>query len=110
MVSAQQLDLIGVQHLQSEEIRHALQAGHAPVHIVPQKQELSGGEVHAQLPDVVCEEVQVLQVAVDVSEYIHWWLHEQAPGLLFHYLYINNNNNNTYIHTLLVKNLINKFK
>ena len=47
-------------HLQSEEVCQALEAQHPPVDVVAEEEELPRREVHAQLPDVVREEIQVL--------------------------------------------------
>ena len=47
-------------HFEREEVCQALQPELTPVDVVTEEEELSRGEVHAKLPDVVREEVQVL--------------------------------------------------
>ena len=68
VVPPQQVHLVGQRELHNEQICHALQAAHAAVDVVPQKDEVARRQRHAQPPNVVGEEVQVLEVAVDVAE------------------------------------------
>lgn len=48
-------------HLERKQVSQAFQSEEPPVDVVPEKQELAGGEVHPQLPDVIREEVQILR-------------------------------------------------
>ena len=59
---------MGQRELHAKEVGHALQAAHAAVDVVAQEDEVARRQRHAEPPDVVGEEVQVLQVAVDVAE------------------------------------------
>ena len=68
VVAPQQVHLVGQRELHTKEVGHALQAAHAAVDVVAQEDEVARRQRHAQPPDVVGEEVQVLQVAVDVAE------------------------------------------
>jgi hypothetical protein len=60
VVAAQEVNLPGVEQLESKEVCDTLEGAHAAVHVVTQEEELARRQIHAELPDVVGEEVQVL--------------------------------------------------
>eukprot|EP00515_Schizochytrium_aggregatum_P004943 CAMPEP_0202051872 /NCGR_PEP_ID=MMETSP0963-20130614/4903_1 /ASSEMBLY_ACC=CAM_ASM_000494 /TAXON_ID=4773 /ORGANISM="Schizochytrium aggregatum, Strain ATCC28209" /LENGTH=493 /DNA_ID=CAMNT_0048617085 /DNA_START=229 /DNA_END=1710 /DNA_ORIENTATION=+ len=74
VVAADHEDLIRMQQFLREQVGHELDAVRATVHVVPEEEKLSGSQVHAHRPDVVRKELQVLQVAVQVAEDVHWRL------------------------------------
>ena len=80
VVPPQQVHLVGQRELHNEQIRHALQTAHAAVDVVPQKDKVARRQRHAQPPNVVGEEVQILEVAVDVPEDVGRTLEEGDAG------------------------------
>mmetsp|Transcript_29251 Transcript_29251/g.70568 ORF Transcript_29251/g.70568 Transcript_29251/m.70568 type:complete len:372 (-) Transcript_29251:1305-2420(-) len=82
VIPPQQEHLLGEHELHREEVRHHLQAGHAPIDVIPQEHEVPGGEAHSEVPHVVAEEMQVLEVAVYVPEDVRGTLEEDASGLV----------------------------
>lgn len=81
MIASQQVHLVGQRELHNEQIRHAFQTAHAPVDVVAQKDKVARRQRHPQPPNVVGEEVQVLEVAVDVAEDVGRTLEEGDAGL-----------------------------
>ena len=80
MIAPQQVHLVGQRELHNEQIRHAFQTAHAPVDVVAQKDKVARRQRHPQPPNVVGEEVQVLEVAVDVAEDVGRTLEEGDAG------------------------------
>ena len=80
VVPPQQVHLVGQRELHNEQISHALQTAHAAVDVVPQKDKVARSQRHAQPPNVVGEEVQILEVAVDVPEDVGRTLEEGDAG------------------------------
>lgn len=72
VVAPQQEHLVRVQQLQGQQPGHALQAGLAPVHVVAQEQEGARRQRHAQRPQRLREEREVLDVPVDVPDHVNW--------------------------------------
>lgn len=85
VIAPEEENLVGEHELHRQQVRHHLQARHAPVDVIPQEDEVPGREGHAEVPYVVREEVQVLEIAVYVPEDVRGTLEEDASRLVLEY-------------------------
>mmetsp|Transcript_30894 Transcript_30894/g.61926 ORF Transcript_30894/g.61926 Transcript_30894/m.61926 type:complete len:469 (+) Transcript_30894:213-1619(+) len=83
VIPPQQKHLVRQRQLHGKQICHALETAHAPVDVISQKDEIPRRETHAQIPNVIGEEMQIFQIAVDVPENVGGTLEEDAARFVF---------------------------
>ena len=81
VVPPQKPDLARLEALEGEEVGDDLQRAQAAVHVVAEEEEAPRRQRHPEFPDVVAEEVQVLQIPVRVAEDVGRRLEAQHPRL-----------------------------
>ena len=83
VVPAQHEDLVLVECLERDQVRDHLEAVQAAVHVVSEEEELARAEVHPEPPQVVAEEVQVLELGSFVVV-VGCWNDKRCELELFH--------------------------
>ena len=85
VVPAQHEDLVLVECLERDQVRDHLEAVQAAVHVVSEEEELARAEVHPEPPQVVAEEVQVLELgSFVVVVVVGCWNDKRCELELFH--------------------------
>jgi hypothetical protein len=83
MIAPQQEDFEGQLQLHRQQITDDFQAAHATIDVISQEQKVPGRQAHAESPQVVREEVQIFQIAMNVTEDVTRGLQEYDSWLLF---------------------------
>mmetsp|Transcript_29615 Transcript_29615/g.62389 ORF Transcript_29615/g.62389 Transcript_29615/m.62389 type:complete len:264 (-) Transcript_29615:862-1653(-) len=83
VITTEQEYLLGQHQFHCQQIRHHLETRHAAINVISQKDKVPCRQGHAQIPNIVREEVQVLKIAVYVAKDVGGTLKEDATRLIF---------------------------
>mmetsp|Transcript_52043 Transcript_52043/g.113113 ORF Transcript_52043/g.113113 Transcript_52043/m.113113 type:complete len:206 (-) Transcript_52043:8-625(-) len=86
VVTSQHVPLGGGDDLVGKEVGNDLGRAVPAVHVISDEEEACGSETDAQRPEFLCEEGEIVDVAVNVAENVTWRIDGDDARFLFEYL------------------------